>query len=142
MGSFARALEIFFTGHGLAMATDQAPQPAAGRRQRRIDTLPEPLRPSVDTFAAFMTRSRDSARRAGTRRRNDATDEAALAIIRDCARFLASERRKQDWALTDIQDARSRKRRTSCLVSNRRPGTRWVIAENNTSRPSSPPETS
>jgi hypothetical protein len=37
MGSLARALETSFTGHGLAMATDQAERLAAGRRQRRID---------------------------------------------------------------------------------------------------------
>lgn len=41
MGSLARALESFFTGHGMAMATDQAERLAAGRRQRRIDAVPE-----------------------------------------------------------------------------------------------------
>ncbi|MYZ34160.1 site-specific integrase, partial [Streptomyces sp. SID4917] len=77
---------------------------AAGRRQRRIDAVPEPLRPSVDEFAVFMLRSRERARRAGTRPRSDATVEAALAILRDLARFLAGERDKQDWALADVHD--------------------------------------
>jgi hypothetical protein len=42
MGSLARALETFFTSHSMAMATDQAERLAAGRRQRRIDAVPEP----------------------------------------------------------------------------------------------------
>lgn len=57
MGSLARALETFFTGHGMAMATDQAERLAAGRRQHRIDAVPESLRPSVEAFAAFMMHS-------------------------------------------------------------------------------------
>ncbi|MDX2557923.1 hypothetical protein [Streptomyces stelliscabiei] len=104
MGSLARALEAFFTGHSMAMATDQAERLAAGRRQRRIDAVPEPLRTMVDAFADFMLRSRERARRAGTRPRSDGTVEAALAIMRDLARFLAGERGKQDWALTDVHD--------------------------------------
>jgi integrase len=104
MGSLARALETFFTSHGMAMATDQGERLAAGRRQRRIDAVPKTLRPPVDAFSAFMMRSRERARRAGTRPRSDATVEAALAIIRDLARFLTGERGKQDWALTDVHD--------------------------------------
>ncbi|MFC9500414.1 hypothetical protein [Streptomyces sp. NPDC056982] len=104
MGALARALETFFTGHGMAMATDQAERLAAGRRQRCIDAVPETLRPAVDAFADLMMRSRERARRAGTRPRSDSTVEAALAIMRDLARFLASERGKEDWALTDVHD--------------------------------------
>ncbi|HEY8983721.1 MAG TPA: integrase [Streptomyces sp.] len=104
MGSLARALATFFTGHGMAMATDQAERLAAGRRQRRIDAVPETLRSAVDAFADFMMRSRERARRAGTRPRSDGTNEAALATMRDLARFLASECGKQDWALADVRD--------------------------------------
>ncbi|MFF2852822.1 integrase [Streptomyces sp. NPDC058001] len=100
MGSLARALETFSTSHGMAMATDQAERLAAGRRQCRIDAVPETLRPGVDAFTNFMMRSRERARRAGTRPRSDATVETALAIMRD----LAGERGKQDWALTDVHD--------------------------------------
>ncbi|WP_432181380.1 hypothetical protein [Streptomyces sp. NBC_00063] len=104
MGSLARALETFFTGHGMAMATDQAERLAVGRRQRRIDAVPETLRPTVDAFAGFMMHSRERARRAGTRPRSDGAIEAALAIMRDLARFFAGECGKQDWALTDVHD--------------------------------------
>ncbi|MEV7026588.1 hypothetical protein AB0O00_31205, partial [Kitasatospora sp. NPDC093558] len=42
MGPFARALEDFFTQHGLALPTDQAERLAAGRRKRRVEAVPEP----------------------------------------------------------------------------------------------------
>ncbi|MGW1412694.1 integrase, partial [Streptomyces sp. NPDC002403] len=86
------------------MATDQAERLAAGRRRRRILAVPDPLRPSVEAFADFMIRSRERSRRAGTLPRTDATIEAALAIVRDLALFLAGERGKRDWALTDVHD--------------------------------------
>lgn len=104
MGSLARALEAFFTSRGLAMATDQGERLAVGRRQRRVLAVPEPLRPSVEAFSDFMIRSRERSRRAGTLPRTDGTIEAALAIVRDLALFLAGERGKQDWALTDVHD--------------------------------------
>ncbi|MFD8604296.1 hypothetical protein ACFV1S_19850 [Streptomyces globisporus] len=104
MGSLAGALETFFTSRGLAMATDQAERLATGRRQRRVIAVPSPLRPSVEDFSDFMIRSRERSRRAGTLPRTDSTIEAALAIVRDLALFLAGERGKQDWALADVHD--------------------------------------
>ena len=123
MGSLARALEDFFTDQGLAVRTDQAERLAAGRRRRRIDATPAALRPAVASFAAWMLRARERARRAGTRPRCDATIEAALATVRDLARFLASRRGKRDWALVDVGDVeaflallpRGRKRRLTVL---------------------------
>jgi site-specific recombinase XerC len=104
MGSLARALEDFFTDHRLAIATDQAERLAATRRRRRIDAAPGPLRPAVAGFAGFLLQARERARRAGTRPRSDHTIEAALATVRDLARFLDSHRGKRDWALVDVGD--------------------------------------
>lgn len=104
MGSLARALEGFFTRRGLALPTDQAQRLAAGRRRRRIDATPLPLRSQVQAFAESMLRARERALKAGTLPRTDSTIEAALAIVRDLARFLTGTRNKQDWALTDIHD--------------------------------------
>jgi site-specific recombinase XerC len=104
MGSLARALEAFFTGRGLAIATDQADRLAAGRRQKRIDATPAALRAAVAAFADSMLRARERARRAGTRPRTDRTIESAVAIVRDLARFLETQRDKQDWALVDVTD--------------------------------------
>ncbi len=123
MGSLARALEDYFTEQGLALPTDQAERLAAGRRQRRIDAVPAPLRPAVARFCEHMLTARQRARRAGTRPRSDHTIETALATARDLARFLAGRRGKQDWALTDVHDIeaflatlpRARKRRLTVL---------------------------
>src|ERR1700761_7009338 len=123
MGPLARSLETFFTGHGLALPTAHAGQLAAGRRQRRIDAVPGPLRPAVDGFAGSMLAARQRARRARTTPRGDHTIETALATIRDLALFLADGRGKQDWALADVHDVeaflatlpRARKRRLTVL---------------------------
>jgi len=123
MGPLARSLEVFFTEHGLAMPAGHAGQLAAGRRQRRIDAAPQPLRPAVERFAGFMLHARERARRAGTRPRSDHTIETALATARDLAVFLHRERGKDDWALADVHDIeaflailpRARKRRLTVL---------------------------
>ncbi|MFF4764131.1 tyrosine-type recombinase/integrase [Streptomyces sp. NPDC001292] len=123
MGSFARALEGFFTQHGLALPTDQAERLAAGRRKRRVDAVPESLRPAVIAFDAARMRAQDRARRAGTRPRSDHTLETALAIMRDLANFLVNHRGKDDWALVDVHDIeaflatlpKGRKRRLTVL---------------------------
>lgn len=123
MGSLARALEGFFTTRGLALPTDQAERLAAGRRQRRIDAVPEPLRPTAEAFSTFMLRSRERALRAGTKPRTDQTIDAALATVRDLGRFIDIDLGKRDWALVDVQDVeaflatlpKARKRRLTVL---------------------------
>jgi hypothetical protein len=123
MGSLARALEDHFTAEGLALPTDQAERLATGRRQRRLDAVPAPLRPAVARFCEHMLAARQRACRAGTRPRTDHTIETALAIVRDLARFLADRRGKQDWALAGVHDIeaflvtvpKSRKRRLTVL---------------------------
>ncbi|MFJ3206048.1 integrase [Streptomyces sp. NPDC086989] len=123
MGSFARALEDFFTLRGLALPTDQADQLAAGRRRRRVEAVPEPLRPAVAAFDISRMRAQDRARRAGTRPRSNHTLEAALATLRDLAIFLINERDKDGWSIVDVHDVeaflavlpRARKRRLTVL---------------------------
>ncbi|WP_300611353.1 site-specific integrase [Trebonia sp.] len=123
MGSLARALEDYFTAEGLALPTDQAERLADGRRQRRINAVPAPLRPAVARFGEHMLAARQRARRAGTRPRTDHTIETALATVRDLARFLAAHRGKEDWALADVHDIeaflatlpKARKRRLTVL---------------------------
>ncbi|MFD8483601.1 tyrosine-type recombinase/integrase [Kitasatospora sp. NPDC059673] len=58
----------------------------------------------MQAFAESMLRARERALKAGTLPRTDSTIEAALAIVRDLARFLTGTRNKQDWALTDVHD--------------------------------------
>ncbi len=104
MGSLARSMEDFFTEHGLAMPTDHAERLAAGRRQRRIDGVPEPLRPAAGAFVDFMLTARARARRAGTRPRSDHTIENALTTVRALAVFLNSQRGKRDWSTIEVAD--------------------------------------
>ncbi len=104
MGSLARALEDYFTEHTLAVPTDQAQRLAAGRRRRRVEQTPEPLRATVARFETSMLHARDRARRAGTRPRTDHTIESALSTMRDFARFLTDVRGKPDWALAEVGD--------------------------------------
>ncbi|MFJ8637192.1 integrase [Streptomyces sp. NPDC093568] len=104
IGSLARALEDYFTYRGLALPTDHADRLAAGRRRRRVEAAPPPLRPQVQTFAESLLRARERALRAGTLPRTDTTIDAALAIVRDLAIFLADQWGKQDWALADVHD--------------------------------------
>ncbi|MDT0541565.1 MULTISPECIES: tyrosine-type recombinase/integrase [Streptomyces] len=123
MGSFARALEDFFTLRGLALPTDQDERLAAGRRRRRVEAVPEPLRSAVAAFDASRMRAQDRARRAGTRPRSNHTLETALATMRDLAIFLINERDKTGWSLVDVHDIeaflavlpRARKRRLTVL---------------------------
>jgi site-specific recombinase XerD len=104
MGTLARVLEDFFTTARLALPTDQAKRLAAGRRQRRIDAVPDTLRSAVAGFATQMIRDQTRALRAGTRPRTDQTIETALATVRDLALFLAGRRGRSDWALVDVHD--------------------------------------
>lgn len=103
-GPLARTLEEFFVSSHLAFGLDQEARLAAGRRQRRIDGTPEQLRAGVAAFADHLVRSRERARRAGTLARTDSTIEGAIAIVRDLARFLVSERAKTDWASVQVGD--------------------------------------
>ena len=59
MGSVARALADHFTGRHLALPTDQGERLATGRRQRRIDVIPGPLRPAAAGFSEHLFAARE-----------------------------------------------------------------------------------
>ncbi|MDX3233707.1 hypothetical protein [Streptomyces sp. ME19-01-6] len=107
----------------MALPTDQAERLAAGRRRRRVEAVPGPLRPAVAAFDVFRMRAQDQARRAGTRPRSNHTLETALATLPDLATFLINERDKDDWSIVDVHDIeaflavlpRARKRRLTVL---------------------------
>jgi site-specific recombinase XerD len=97
-GPLARALEDFFTSHGLALAPDHAGDKAAARRQRRLDAIPAALRPAAITFAGHELAGRQRARRAGTRPPGHSTIESHLTAVRDFALFLTAARGITGWA--------------------------------------------
>ena len=94
-GSLARTLEDFFVGDGLAFGLDQGAHLAKGRRDRRVAAVPESLRPQVADYAAEMVAAQQRARRVGTHARSDVTIESSLAIVRDFAVFVLSDRKKE-----------------------------------------------
>lgn len=101
-GALARTLEEFFVSKALAFGLDQEARLALGRRQRRVNAVPEPLRPAVAAFADHLVRARERARRAGTHPRADSTIEQTLAIVRDLALFVAADRSIEDWSTVDV----------------------------------------
>jgi hypothetical protein len=101
------ALEDFFTRRQLALPIDREEQHAAARRQRRIDAVPEPLRPAVSGFADQLIAQRERARRAGTKPRGHRTIDIRLDAVRDLALFVVSQQNKTDWATIDVADVES-----------------------------------
>lgn len=104
MGTLAKVLQDFFTARAMALPADHATQLATGRRQRRVDAVPDPLRPAVAAFAEHLVQARERARRAGTKPRADSTLDSHLALVRDFAVYLAATRGKRDWATVDVHD--------------------------------------
>jgi len=116
MGTLARCLQEYFTAHGLALPTDHERELATGRRQRRIDAVPDPLRPAVAAYAETMLASRRRAQQARTRPRSDSTIESSLGAIRDLAIFLHA-RGLDDWAQAAPSDIEQ-------FLARLRPGSR------------------
>lgn len=104
IGALARTLEDFFVDMHLAFPIDHEGRFSANRRQRRIGETPEPLRSAIARYADALVAGQGRARRAGTRPRSDRTIADDVAILRDLARFLISERAKTDWAAVDVAD--------------------------------------
>lgn len=103
-GALARTLEEFLVGERLAFGLDQDARLALGRRRRRVEATPEPLRAAVAAFADHLVRSRERASRAGTRPRADNTIEQTLGLVRDLGLFVVAERAKSDWAVVEVAD--------------------------------------
>jgi site-specific recombinase XerD len=101
--ALARVLGDFFADRGLALPADQATVLAAARRQRLVDAVPASLRPAAARFCQHLLRSRDRARRAGTRPRADKTIERRLRAVRDMAVFLTGQG-TNDWATATVLD--------------------------------------
>ena len=103
-GPLARALEDFFTSHGLALAAGHAERRAAARRQRRLDAIPAVLRPAAIAFSEHELAGRHRARHAGTRPPCHNTIEGHLTPVRDLAQFISLSRGIADWATVSTGD--------------------------------------
>jgi site-specific recombinase XerD len=103
-GPLGRALEDFFTSHGLALPPDHAERRAAIRRQRRLDAIPGALRPAVTAFSEHELAGRLRAQHARTRPPCHATVEGHLTSVRDLARFLTASRGITSWSTVSTRD--------------------------------------
>lgn len=116
MGTLARSLESFFVAEGRTLPGDHEQRLAAGRRHRRVEAVPAPLRAAARAFEHYLLTTRDRARRAATLPRVDSTLEGALSIVRDFALFSIEHQDKHDWALctrTDIEEFLARRGRSA-----------------------------
>lgn len=103
-GPLSRALEDFFTSRGLALPPDHAGHRAAARRKRRLDAIPESLRPAAIAFSEHELAGQRRAQRAGTRPPQDTTVESHLTSVRDFARFLTASRGIASWETVSAAD--------------------------------------
>ncbi len=96
-GDAARLLEAFLVARGLVLATDEQGRLAHGRRQRRIERCPAPLRPAAERYLTWQLAGRDRARRIGERPIKDHTIEQRLAVLAHLATRL-DRHGVSDWA--------------------------------------------
>ena len=96
-GDTARLLEAFLVHRGLVLASDERGRLAHGRRQRRIERCPEPLRPTAGRYVAWLLSGRERARRIGEQPLTDHTIEQRLAVLAALAIQL-DRNGVSDWA--------------------------------------------
>jgi site-specific recombinase XerD len=96
-GDTARLLEAFLVARGLVLATDERGRLAHGRRARRIERCPAPLRPAAERYLTWLLAGRERARRIGERPLKDHTIEQRLAVIAQFAMHL-DQQGVHDWA--------------------------------------------
>jgi len=96
-GDTARLLEGFLVHRGLVLASDERGRLAHGRRARRIERCPEPLRAAAERYAAWLLSGRERARRIGEQPLTDHTVEQRLAVLAALATQL-DRTGVRDWA--------------------------------------------
>lgn len=102
-GATARLVDEFFAHRGAGSHLDEAVRRAAGRRERRLARVPEPLRPAVAAFAEHLLRSRHRAVLVGGTGLADSTIETRIADLAVLAHQLLG-RGITDWAVVAVSD--------------------------------------
>jgi transposase len=96
-GDTARLLEAFLVARGLVLASDERGRLAHGRRARRIERCPAPLRPAAERYLTWLLAGRERARRIGEHPLKDHTIEQRLAVVAQFAMHL-DQQGVRDWA--------------------------------------------
>jgi site-specific recombinase XerD len=102
-GASARLVDEFFTRTYLGSHLDEMHRRAEQRRTRRLDRLPDSLRPAVMAFTDYLIRSRTRAALVGAAGLADATIEARIADLAVLGEHLTS-RGITDWAAVGGED--------------------------------------
>lgn len=96
-GDTARLLEAFLVERGLVLVGDEAGRLARGRRARRLQRCPPPLRAGVERYLDSLLTARERDRRLGARPLADNTIEQRLAVLAAFAQDLDRDG-VRDWA--------------------------------------------
>lgn len=102
-GATARLVDEFFTRTHLGSHLDEVHRRAEQRRRRRLDRLPDSLRPAVKAFTDYLIGSRTRAALVGAAGLADATIEARIADLAVLAENLTSAG-ITDWAAVSGDD--------------------------------------
>ncbi len=102
-GATTRLVAESFERAGLGRHLDDAARMAAGRRQRRLDRIPDRLRPGAVAFADHLLRGRERSVLHGRGGLADLTIELRLGDLGHLARHLA-EHGISDWAVVSTAD--------------------------------------
>lgn len=102
-GATARLVDEFFTRAHLGTHLDEAHRRAEQRRTRRLDRLPDSLRPAATAFTDYLIRSRVRASLVGAAGLADATIEARIADLALLSEHL-TRRGITDWAAVGTED--------------------------------------
>lgn len=102
-GATARLVDEFFTRTHLGTHLDEVPRRTEQRRTRRLDRLPDSLRPAVKAFTDYLIHSRDRAALVGAAGLADATIEARIADLAVLGEHL-TRRGITDWAAVGAED--------------------------------------
>lgn len=102
-----RALNAFFTSHGLALPSDAPSRRAAARREHYLAAITGGLGSAVADFNDTQITEQDRRRRTGRRTLADSTLAARLRILRNLAAHLRAGREVTGWAEITTADLES-----------------------------------
>lgn len=102
-GETTRLVDEFFIRNGGVSHLDERSRRAQARRQRRLDAVPEGMRPAVEAFAAYLLTSRLRAALIGRDGLADGTIEARIGDLAVLAQQL-TDREITDWSAVSVSD--------------------------------------
>lgn len=102
-GETTRLVDEFFIRNKGVSHLDERSRRAQARRQRRLDAVPEGMRPAVESFAAYLLTSRLRAALIGRDGLADGTIEARIGDLAVLAQQL-TDRDITDWAAVSVSD--------------------------------------